>query len=132
MATTEAPGTSPGHLLKGGAWLLESTDAASVFTPEHLTEEHKLIAQTTEQFVMQEAVPALPQLEKHDWTVARELLKRCGELGLLGVDVPEEYGGLALDKVTSLLVSERIVVSPRSSEPMTKASTPPAASARCA
>ena len=105
MATTEAAGKS---LLKGGAWLLESTDADGVFTPEHLTEEHKLIAQTTEQFVMQEAVPALPQLEKHDWTVARQLLKRCGELGLLGVDVPEEYGGLALDKVTSLLVSERI------------------------
>jgi alkylation response protein AidB-like acyl-CoA dehydrogenase len=105
MAMTEAAGKS---LLKGGAWLIEPTEADGVFTPEQLTDEHKLIAQTTEQFVMQEAVPALPQLEKHDWKVARELLKRCGELGLLGVDVPEEYGGLALDKVTSLLVSERI------------------------
>jgi alkylation response protein AidB-like acyl-CoA dehydrogenase len=105
MAMAEAAGKS---LLKGGAWLIESTESHGVFTPEQLTEEHKLIAQTTEQFVMQEAVPALPQLEKHDWKVARELLKRCGELGLLGVDVPEEYGGLALDKVTSLLVSERI------------------------
>jgi alkylation response protein AidB-like acyl-CoA dehydrogenase len=95
-------------VLKGGAWLIESTDAGDVFTPEHLTDEHKLIAQTTEQFVMQEAVPALPALEKHDWSVARALLKRCGELGLLGVDVPEEYGGLALDKVTSLVVSERM------------------------
>jgi alkylation response protein AidB-like acyl-CoA dehydrogenase len=104
MATS---GTAAG-LLKGGAWLLESTPAGGVMTPEKLTDEHRLIAQTTEQFVEQEAAPALERLEKHDWSVARELLKRCGELGLLGVDVPEEYGGLALDKVTSLVVSERM------------------------
>jgi alkylation response protein AidB-like acyl-CoA dehydrogenase len=95
-------------LLKGGAWLLESTPASAVLTPEKLTEEHRLIGQTTEQFVEQEAAPALDRLEQHDWSVARALLKRCGELGLLGVDVPEEYGGLALDKVTSLIVSERM------------------------
>jgi alkylation response protein AidB-like acyl-CoA dehydrogenase len=95
-------------LLKGGAWLLEPTVAGSVLTPEKLTDEHRLIAQTTEQFVDQEAAPVLDRLEKHDWSVARDLLKRCGELGLLGVDVPEEYGGLALDKVTSLIVSERM------------------------
>src|SRR5947207_7265110 len=102
MATTEAA------LLKGGAWLIEPTRAESVFTPETLTDEQKLIAQTTEQFVEQEVVPVLDRLEQHDWTLARTLLKRCGELGLLGIDVPEEYGGLALDKVTSLVVSERM------------------------
>src|SRR6185312_1564540 len=94
--------------MKGGAWLIESTAADCVFTPDKLTEEHRLIAKTTEDFVTQEAAPALPQLDQHDWKVARGLVKRCGELGLFGVDVPEEYGGLALDKVTSLLVSERI------------------------
>ncbi len=104
MATT-SPATS---LLKGGGWLLESTSAAGVMTPERLTDEQRLIAQTTEQFVQQEATPALERLEQHDWSVARRLLQRCGELGLLGVDVPEEYGGLALDKVTSLIVSERM------------------------
>ena len=98
-------------MLKGGAWLIEATPAASVLTPERLTEEHRLIAQTTEQFVEQEAAPQLAQLEKHDWSVARQLLKRCAELGLLSVDVPEEYGGLALDKVTSLIVSERMAKS---------------------
>src|SRR5438067_13845627 len=98
--------TTEAALLKGGAWLIEPTRGESVLTPEKLTEEHKLIAQTTEQFVEQEVVPVLDQLEQHDWTLARTLLKRCGELGLLGVDVPEEYGGLALDKVTSLIVSE--------------------------
>jgi alkylation response protein AidB-like acyl-CoA dehydrogenase len=80
----------------------------TTLTPEKLSDEHRLIAQTTMQFVEQEAAPALERLEKHDWSVARDLLKRCGELGLLGVDVPEEYGGLALDKVTSLIVSERM------------------------
>ena len=95
-------------LLKGGAWLIEPTPADGVVTPEGLSDEHRLIAQTTEQFVEQEAAPALARLEQHDWSVARELLKRCGELGLLGIDVPEEYGGLALDKVTSLVVSERM------------------------
>ncbi|HUK34266.1 MAG TPA: acyl-CoA dehydrogenase family protein [Vicinamibacterales bacterium] len=94
--------------LKGGAWLIEPTQPASVLTPEKLTDEHRLIARTTEEFVNQEAVPALPRLEEHDWALARALLKRCGELGLLGIDVPEEYGGLALDKVTSLIVSEHM------------------------
>src|SRR5215471_15682393 len=95
-------------LTRGGGWLIEPGRADAVLTPEKLSEEHRLIAQTTEQFVEQEAAPALPRLEKHEWSVARDLLKRCGELGLLGVDVPEEYGGLALDKVTSLIVSERM------------------------
>ena len=103
-----APTSTASVLTKGGAWLIESARADTVLTPEKLSDEHRLIAQTTEQFVEQEAAPALPRLEQHDWTVARDLLKRCGELGLLGVDVPEEYGGLALDKVTSLIVSERM------------------------
>src|SRR5712691_811639 len=105
MATTAA---APGNLLKGGAWLIEPTTPESVFTPEKLTDEHKLIAKTTEQFVAQEAIPAIEKLDKHDWSVARDLLKRCGDLGLLGIDVPEEYGGVALDKVTSLVVSEHM------------------------
>jgi len=103
--TTTGPTAVP---LKGGAWLIEPTPAGGVLTPETLSDEHRLIAQTTQQFVDQEAVPVLEQLEKHDWSVARRLMKRCGELGLLGIDVPEEYGGLALDKVTSLIVSERM------------------------
>jgi alkylation response protein AidB-like acyl-CoA dehydrogenase len=96
---------------KGGAWLIESTSPEFVLTPEKLTDEHRLIAQTAQRFVDQEAAPALEKLEQHDWLVARDLLKRCGELGLLGVDVPEEYGGVGLDKVTSLIVSERMSMS---------------------
>ena len=82
--------------------------ADAVFTPERLTEEHRLIAQTAEEFVDNEVLPELDRLEQKDWALARELVKRCGDLGLLGVDVPEAYGGVGLDKVTSLIVSEQM------------------------
>jgi alkylation response protein AidB-like acyl-CoA dehydrogenase len=94
--------------LRGGAWLLESSNLAAVFTPELLTEEHRLIAQTASEFVEHEVMPALDQLEQKDWALARQLLKRCGELGLLGADIPEAYGGVGLDKVSSLLISDRL------------------------
>ncbi len=91
---------------RGGAWLLEA--AARIFTPEQMSDEHRLIARTTEEFADSEVLPALDALEQKDWALARKLLKRCGELGLLGVNVPEAYGGVELDKVSSLIVSENI------------------------
>ncbi len=93
---------------RGGAWLIESAKPPAIFTPEERTEEHQLIAQTASEFVDQEVAPALEQLERRDWDVARRLLKRCGELGLLGVDIPEAYGGSGLDKVSSLIISSVI------------------------
>jgi alkylation response protein AidB-like acyl-CoA dehydrogenase len=93
---------------RGGEWLLQSVDAASVFTPEQLTDEHRLIARTADEFVEKEVLPVLDKLEQKDWELARALVKRAADLGLLGVDVPEAYGGLGLDKVTSLLVSDRM------------------------
>jgi len=100
--------TSETSQLRGGAWLIESTDFREVLTPERLTDEHRLIGNTTQEFVEQEVLPELNRLEQHDWTIARRLIKRCGDLGLLGVDVPEVYGGLNLDKISSLVVSERM------------------------
>src|SRR5712692_9781737 len=102
MPTTET------SILRGGAWLLEPSDPDAVFTPERLTEEHRLIAQTADEFVDKEVLPVLDRLEQKDWALARELVKRGGELGLLGLDVPEAYGGVQLDKVASLVVSERL------------------------
>ena len=66
------------------------------------------MAQTTEEFVAAEIMPALPRLEAKDWELSRALLRKCGELGLLGLGAPEQYGGLDLDKVSSLVVVERI------------------------
>jgi alkylation response protein AidB-like acyl-CoA dehydrogenase len=94
--------------VKGGAWLLEPSDAASVFTPEKLNEEHRLIRQTADELVEQEVLPVIDRLEQKDWPLSRQLLRRAGELGLLGVDAPEAYGGVDLDKVSSLIVSERL------------------------
>ncbi len=90
---------------RGGSWLIESTTAEGTFTPERMTEDHRLIAQTTEEFASAVVVPAVERLEQKDWELARALLRRCGELGLLGVNVPEAYGGVELDKVSSLVVS---------------------------
>jgi alkylation response protein AidB-like acyl-CoA dehydrogenase len=93
-------------VLRGGEWLLRQADSDGVWTPERRTEEQRLIARTTEAFVDGEVLPELDRMEQKDWTVARRLLQRCGQLGLLSVDVAEEYGGLALDKGTSMVVTE--------------------------
>src|SRR5258708_7800148 len=93
-------------VLRGGGWLLAATDPDAVLTPERLTDEHRLIARTTRTFVESEVLPELDRLDQKDWAFARHLLMRCGELGLLSVDVAEAYDGMQLDKVTSMLVSE--------------------------
>ena len=93
---------------RGGSWLTEAGSAASTFTPEKLTDEHRLIRQTADEFVEQEVMPAIDRLDSKDWAFVRELVRQCGELGLLGTDVPEEYGGIALDKASSLIVSEAV------------------------
>ena len=91
----------------GGSWLLHD-EPSTIFTPEMLSDEHRLIAQTTDEFVDNEVLPILDKLEARDWPLARTLVRKCGELGLLGTSVPEQYGGLDLDKVSSLIVAERI------------------------
>ena len=93
---------------KGGIWLLETIPAATVFTPERMTDEHLMIDQTAEEFVAKEVVDKNDQLETRDWDLARRLIRRSGELGLLGTDVPEAYGGVALDKVSSAIIAGRI------------------------
>jgi len=102
------PTSTETTILRGGEWLIQPSEADSVFTPERLTEEHRLIGRTAQEFVDNEVLPKLDQLETKDWALAREMVKVGASLGLLGVDVPEAYGGLGLDKVTSLVVSERL------------------------
>jgi alkylation response protein AidB-like acyl-CoA dehydrogenase len=92
----------------GGAWLLDETPSADIFTPERLTEEHRLIFKTAVDFSIGDVLPHLDELEAKDWELARTLVRRCGELGLMSTDVPEAYGGLELDKVSSVLVAEGI------------------------
>lgn len=93
---------------RGGAWLAAGTEPAAVLTPEHLTDEHRLIRQTADHFIEQEVVPVLDRLEARDWALARALIRRSGDLGLLGVDVPEALGGVPLGMLGSVIVSESI------------------------
>ena len=90
----------------GGGWLLERPDG--IFTSEQATDEHRLIGQTAARFAESEVLPALEALEHKQWDVARGLFRRCGELDLFGVHVPDAYGGVGLDTVSSLIVSDRI------------------------
>jgi alkylation response protein AidB-like acyl-CoA dehydrogenase len=95
-------------LIKGGAFLIEDHEPAEIFTPEDFTEEHRMIAETTRQFVDNEVVPRLDELEKKDWALARSLVKQAADLGLIGANIPEEYGGLGLDQTSGALIGENI------------------------
>jgi alkylation response protein AidB-like acyl-CoA dehydrogenase len=98
-------------LLKGGEYLITETGCEDVFTPEDFSDEQKQFAETTEQFVTNEILPHIEEIDKQNFDLVVEGMQKCGELGLLMMDVPEEYGGLELDKASSMLVAERISVS---------------------
>ncbi|KMZ44404.1 MULTISPECIES: acyl-CoA dehydrogenase family protein [Bacillales] len=94
-------------LIRGGSFLIDAGSADDVFVPEEYTEEQKMIAKTTEDFVNKEVRPHLEELENHQFDISVRLLKEAGELGLLAGDVPEKYEGLGLDKVSTALVTEK-------------------------
>ncbi|HEY1660554.1 MAG TPA: acyl-CoA dehydrogenase family protein [Candidatus Sulfotelmatobacter sp.] len=105
MATTTA---IPPTKVSGGSFLLEERSPSEVFTPEDFTEQHQLIAQTAEEFAVNEILPNVEKIEHKDFSVTRGLLKKAGELGLSGVEIPEAYGGLEMDKVTSAVIADHI------------------------
>ena len=94
--------------MRGGGWLTDDVDAAAILTRENLSEEHRLIAGTADEFVDNEVLPVLDRLEAKDWELARTLVRRAGELGLLGADVPDDLGGVGLDKAAALVVGESV------------------------
>lgn len=94
--------------IKGGSFLLDEVSYEQVFTPEDFTDEQKMIAKTTDDFVENEVLPQVEFLEKHEFHRTVKLLKEAGDLGLLGADVPEEYEGLGLDKISSALITEKM------------------------
>lgn len=95
-------------VFKGGAFLVEDLKGEDIITLEDLTDEHKMIAKTTEDYVINEVVPLIDKLENHEFDNSVALLKKAGDLGLLGADVPESYGGLGLDKMSSSLITEKM------------------------
>jgi alkylation response protein AidB-like acyl-CoA dehydrogenase len=96
------------QVVQGGSFLIEDRTTQEIFTPEDFTEEHRMIAETTRQFIDNEVIPRIDELEKHDWKLARELVKKAADLGLIGANIPEEYGGLGLDQTSGALVGENI------------------------
>src|ERR671921_2781653 len=93
-------------IIVGGSFLIEERTPEEVFTPEDFTEEHRMIAETTREFMDNEVRPATDELERHNWQLARELIKKSADLGMVGVNIPEEYGGLGLDQTSGAIVGE--------------------------
>src|SRR2546422_2586074 len=96
------------EIVKGGSFLIEERTPAEIFTPEDFNEEHRMIAETTRQFMDAEVVPRIDELEDKDWKLARELVKKGAELGLVGANIPEEYDGLGLDQTSGALIAENL------------------------
>src|SRR5258706_9178160 len=84
------------QIVKGGSFLIEEQTPESIFTPGDFNEEHRMIADTTRRFMDAEVLPRIPELENKDWKLARQLVKQAAELGLVGANISEEYGGVRL------------------------------------
>jgi len=93
--------------IPGGSWLIDPVGAHDQFTGADFSDDDLLYARTAEEFVRNEVLTRLDEIESKQEGLMAALLKRAGELGLLMIDVPEAYGGLGLKKTTSMLVSER-------------------------
>lgn len=96
------------RVIKGGSFLLEDHAPEEVFTPDDLSDEHLMIAQTAREFTEKEVMPLDEEIEKKNWPLTRELLRKAGELGLLSIDIPEKYNGAGLDLLSSLVASENM------------------------
>ena len=94
--------------IPGGSFLIEERSPEDIMTPEDFSEEQRQIARTTTEFVRNEVLPAADKIEAKQFEVTRALLKKAGDLGLMAVDIPEAYGGLAMDKVTSAIVADHL------------------------
>jgi alkylation response protein AidB-like acyl-CoA dehydrogenase len=98
--------TQQATLIKGGEWLIKESTPFNTFTPEDFSEEHEMVKESCRQFLDSEVMPAIERIDNLEKDLMLNLLKKSGELGLLGVSVPEAYGGLGKDFITSTLVSE--------------------------
>ncbi|MEI6386230.1 MAG: acyl-CoA dehydrogenase family protein [Spirochaetota bacterium] len=96
------------RIFKGAEYLISQVSKDDIFTPEDFTDEQRMMADTTERFVIDEVVPKQEEIEQHDFKLLVNLMKKAGELGLLSLDAPEAYGGMELDKASSMLVAEKI------------------------
>ncbi|SPE19800.1 putative acyl-CoA dehydrogenase [Candidatus Sulfotelmatomonas gaucii] len=104
------PTTASPTVAAGGSFLLESRQPEEIFTPEDLSEEQRQIAATAEQFAREEILPRAAAIEAKEPGAMQALLRKAAELGFTAVDIPEEYGGLGMDKVSSTVITDHISV----------------------
>ena len=103
-----ATATASRAKIAGGSFLLGEINLQDVFTPEDFTDEHRQIARTTEEFAQQEIVPNIDRIEHKDYQVTRDLIRKASEIGIATVDIPEEYGGSDMDKVSSAIIADHL------------------------
>ncbi len=103
MATTTTP-----TAIRGGSFLIEDRSPDEVFIPEEFSDEQRQIGQTTREFIANEVLPQAEELEQHKEGLTQSLLRKAGELGLLGGEIPEAYEGLGLDKISTTIIAEKI------------------------
>ena len=105
MATTTV---APKTKIAGGSFLLEDHNLDAVFTPEDFNEDQQMVAKLANEFAINELLPAVEKIEHKDWQVTRDLLKKGADMGLTNVDVPAEYGGAEMDKISSAIIADNI------------------------
>jgi hypothetical protein len=91
----------------GGGFLIEDAGPDEIFAPEDFTKEHRDIAKAVEDFIKGEIISLGDEIEKVNTDLSRRLMRKTGELGFLAIDIPEKYGGMELDKISSAIVSGR-------------------------
>lgn len=105
MTLIQEPATIP-----GGSFLLQEWSIDDLFTPDELSEEHRMIRDTAERFMNERVMPNLDRLEGKDYDLLKKVLREAADLGLLGAEIPERYGGLALDLLSLMLIGEQIAM----------------------
>ena len=105
MATTTV---APKTKITGGSFLLEDHNLETVFTPEDFNEDQQMIAKLADEFAVNELLPNVEKIEHKEWQVSRDLLKKAAEMGLTNADVPAEYGGSEMDKISSAIIADRM------------------------
>lgn len=93
---------------KGGEWLIKESNPFTTFIPEDFTEEQRMIKEMSDQFISTEILPLHDRIDKQEPGLVPSLLDKAGELGLLAISIPEEYGGLGKDFITSTIVNEEV------------------------
>src|SRR5208283_2190593 len=106
MATTVS--VAPKTKTTGGSFLLEDHNLENVFTPEDFNEDQQMIAKLADEFAIKELLPNVEKIEHKEWQVTRDLLKKGAEMGLTNVDVPAEYGGSEMDKISSAIIADQM------------------------